>query len=213
MTEYKIIITIPKAGNKRVPIPLDLGSQEDYPEDFFKQQKNVSLIKEEIEKQTVRKLTDPLLKKLISDIIQNIKLSRRSIVVELDLPSEIPNSIPTTGTSSSPVTSPLSPPTSTSFTPKPRNRIPKPDFTQTSLPDPWSEDNSPPKSREKDDSEPTIILKPKQPTSKASKPPSVSAAPSSNAPTDDQWDNSSSESEETPEPSVSYETATNEPDF
>ena len=212
MTEYTIIVTIPKAGNKRVPILLDLGSQEDYPEDFFKQQKNVSLIKEEIEKQTVRNVTDPLLKKLISDIIQNIKLSRRSITVELDLPSAMPNPVSTTGTSSPDPTSLTSSPPSTSVTPKPRNRIPKPDFTQTPLPDPWSENNSPPKSREKDDSEPTIILKPKQTTPKASKPPSVSVAPSS-IPTDDEGDNSSSESEETPEPNVSYETATNEPDF
>ncbi|MGK7883207.1 MAG: hypothetical protein AB4057_01105 [Crocosphaera sp.] len=210
MTQYKITIAIPNAGNKRIPITLDLGNQEDYPEDYFKQEKNVSPIKEEIEKQTLRNLTDSLLKKLIADIIQNIKLNRRSITVELDLPSAMPNSVSGTNTYSPAVTSPPSP--STPVTPKPRPRIPQPDFTKTPIADPWSDKNNQAENFEQDDSEPTIIFKPKKPTPRPSTPRSDEReTPSSYPPIDDQENNT--ESEETKEPTVSYETATNEPDF
>ncbi|MCH2232579.1 MAG: hypothetical protein MK111_23655 [Crocosphaera sp.] len=225
MTTYTITIKIPKAGNKEIKHNLNLlDSQEDFPEDFFGQEKNVIPIKQLIESQTLRTITPPLLKKLTATLIKEIKLGRRQITVSLNMPSEGTNSSTNTNTSfidNTPVTpsssfSPVSP------TPKqPLPKIPKPRFpqpTQQKYPNPWGDNKNQPQPLESDDSEPTIILKSNQPKSQTSPPPTNEInpqPPSTNSPKPQSSLNSPEETntQEAEEITVSYETANLEPDF
>ena len=208
MTTYTILVKIPKAGNKTISFDLDIGFQEDYPEDYFRQEENKLLIKQKIESQTLRTVTPSLFTQLLESVIKEVKLGRRQITVSLDLPSIAPNSstAPTSFSASENPLLSISTPTQPSTKPK----VHKPPLAQTAprnvdISDPWVDNNQQP-TISKSNSEPTIMLKPKESGSQTSK---VSVASTSSP----KPDKSVLEPIQTEEPATSYETANNEYEF
>lgn len=202
MTTYTILVKIPKAGNKTISFDLDLGFQEDYPEDYFRQEENKLLIKQKIESQTLRTVTPSLFTQLLESVIKEVKLGRRQITVSLDLPSIAPTSFSASENPLPSILTPTQPPT--------KPKVPKPPLTQTAprnigISDPWVDNNQQP-TVSKSNSEPTIMLKPKESGSQTSK---VSTA-STSSPKPDQ---SALEPIQTEEPETSYEIANNQPLF
>ena len=87
MSEYTLIVRIPQAGNKEISYSISLSTlYESYPEDYFRQDNNLSLISQTIEQQSARMLTSENLTAIISNWIADIKVGRHRTIVTLDLP-------------------------------------------------------------------------------------------------------------------------------
>ena len=87
MSQYTLIVRIPQAGNKEISYFISLSTlYESYPEDYFRQENNRSLISQTIEQQSARTLTSENLTAIISNWIADIKVGRHRTIVTLDLP-------------------------------------------------------------------------------------------------------------------------------
>ncbi|MBE9259242.1 MULTISPECIES: hypothetical protein [Aphanizomenonaceae] len=87
MSEYTLIVRILQAGNKEISYSITLSTlYESYPEDYFRQENNRSLISQTIEQQLARMLTSENLTAIISNWIADIKVGRHRTIVTLDLP-------------------------------------------------------------------------------------------------------------------------------
>ncbi|MEW6498311.1 MAG: hypothetical protein AB1589_38295 [Cyanobacteriota bacterium] len=89
MPEYTVVVKIPNAGNKEISCSINLiDSYEDYPEDYFRLDTNLSSLRETLQVRAARQVGDAHLKRLIDEWIRDIKEGRRRTIITLDLSSE-----------------------------------------------------------------------------------------------------------------------------
>lgn len=85
MSEYTVKIKIPDAG-KEIPFSLTLnGSDESYPQDYFKREDVRSTLRQTIETQAHREVGQDKLKYIIDEWIQQIEKGRHIVTVKVDL--------------------------------------------------------------------------------------------------------------------------------
>lgn len=95
MPEYTLIIEIPNAGNKEFRNTVNLkGHYVDCPKDYFGDQKNRTKLRDDIERQSARQVSDADLEFFIKEWCRDIKQGLSPTTVSRDLP-------PLTGTLSS----------------------------------------------------------------------------------------------------------------
>ncbi|MFB2920753.1 hypothetical protein [Aerosakkonema funiforme] len=83
MPEYVAVIKIP---HREIRLPVTLtGTHEDYPEDYFRLEKNQSLLRQHLQEQGIYQIEDAQLKKLIDEWISDIKEGRKYSAIALDL--------------------------------------------------------------------------------------------------------------------------------
>ncbi|MCL1470931.1 hypothetical protein [Argonema antarcticum] len=86
MPEYIAVI---KIFNKEIRLPVTLtGTHEDYPEDYFRLEKNQSLLRQRLQEQGIHQIEDAQLKKLIDEWIGDIKEGRKYSAIAIDLPPD-----------------------------------------------------------------------------------------------------------------------------
>jgi hypothetical protein len=87
MPEYKILIKNPDGGRDINFSVILTGSDEDYPQDYFKRENISSRLREAIKSQSYRDVSQENLKLVINEWLKEIKNNRRltSIKVNLDI--------------------------------------------------------------------------------------------------------------------------------
>lgn len=86
MAKYTLEIKIPDAGNKIILCEILLeGSQEAYPDDYFRIQANRDKLKEDIQNKSSRKIEPLQLNQVINSWIKEIGLGRAQTTIEVDL--------------------------------------------------------------------------------------------------------------------------------
>ena len=107
MTEYTLNVIIPNAENKKVIYSVNLtGSYKSHPEDFFRNQENRQNLRQAIEEQSFRQVSEAHLDQIIEEWINDIQLGYQPTTITLDLP---PSSSPTSEPTST-KTPPIQPP-------------------------------------------------------------------------------------------------------
>jgi hypothetical protein len=87
MSNYTLTIRIPQAGNKEVQYSLDLtGIYENYPEDYFRKPENSLLIREKLQSDSAREISQPILDLMLAKWIADIKCGLHNTVFVADLP-------------------------------------------------------------------------------------------------------------------------------
>ncbi|RCJ22385.1 hypothetical protein A6S26_21780 [Nostoc sp. ATCC 43529] len=149
MSEYTLVVRITQAGNREINYSIELsGLDENYPDDYFRHEKNRLAISQAIEQQSARKVTSANLKSIISTWILDIKSGLHRTVVTLDLPPDISSPIQTITTqASSNITLPAKQPTRQPLTPATvvqtaNNTTVQPVNSTSSIPNPSSVNNS-----------------------------------------------------------------------
>lgn len=121
MAEYKLVLIIPNAGNKKVFHSIELkGSHESYPEDYFRNEENRVHLRQALQDKSSRQVSDAHLNQIVADLVHDIKSGYQPTTVTLDLPPLTgfpPSQAPAQAASASNSTIPpssQSPPTSSS---------------------------------------------------------------------------------------------------
>lgn len=87
MPQYTFVIIIPNAGNKELSYSVNLdGTYEIYLEDYFQLEINQLPLRETLQTKLARKVSEPQLKLLINQWINEIKEGNRHTIIRLDLP-------------------------------------------------------------------------------------------------------------------------------
>ncbi|MGB3204172.1 MAG: hypothetical protein WBB28_04225 [Crinalium sp.] len=87
MPEYTLVIIISNAGNKELSYSVNLdGIYEIYPEDYLQLETNQLPLRETLQIQLARELSELQLKLLINQWINEIKEGNRRAIIRLDLP-------------------------------------------------------------------------------------------------------------------------------
>ncbi|WP_445636555.1 hypothetical protein NSTC745_01477 [Nostoc sp. DSM 114161] len=149
MSEYTLVVRIPQAGNREIKYSIQLsGLDENYPDDYFRHEKNRLAISQAIEQQSARKVSPTNLNSIVATWILDIKSGLHRTVVTLDLPPDVSSPIQTITTPISnnitlhakqPTRQPLTP---TTVVQTAKNPTVESVNTTTSIPNPSSANNS-----------------------------------------------------------------------
>lgn len=117
MAEYKLVLIIHNAGNKKVFHSIELrGLYESYPEDYFRNEENRVHLRQSLQDKSSRQVSDAHLNQIIADLVRDIKLGYQPTTVTLDLPL-LSSSTPSQASAQTVASSNSTTPTSSQSTP------------------------------------------------------------------------------------------------